>query len=329
MKILMLIFFCLSNYLFAEEKHTFYLQTGFGYAETKNANSAILEETNLKANALINSILFNRRSFTVPISKSDKEISEIQKSDPFSFTNLEYRYKDNLRFNLEHRLINHRDNSSTFVSILENQVAIIRNRFNSGLLESRSKVGISYYFPIFDFFKIGLGLNNYGIIHLNDRYSYGLSRSLERDYTVSKQKEYYYGFAPAVFLEWNPLKEIIVNFSYEVIDIKSSGSNIQAFRISNFRNNSYTYTTVQNKLKGSYNKLILIYRPLDWLGFHFGLVRELYQKVYGSEGFITSNYLSSDIYEKINFINNFVLQNGNFNQEIRYFYIQFEIRKGF
>ena len=76
-------------------------------------------------------------------------------------------------------------------------------------------------------------------------------------------------------LEFKFMSKFEIIYSFESVFLRSRN------------NQSFTYSVVptivyldkiENKLIGNFNKLVFIYRPFTWFGFHLGFVKEFYRK---------------------------------------------------
>lgn len=314
-------------FLFSEEDHRIYFQSGWGYGTVKNANDEITKKYYTQDGIAYAGL--NQGNY-IPIQTNENKERSVYPRRPRyipSQNNLEYRYKNRFRLYLEHRIFNTKSYESDFVYLpskdVSNGLISKKNYFQ----EERYKLGGAYFIPLFDFLNIGILGNYYAIGQLS---SYTKNVEINPKFSsflYGQKKEYFYGFVPGISLELKIKSSIEILYSFEYVQLNSDGSNTNSlymFPVIFYKNK------ISNTILGNFNKLVFIYRPVQWFGIHLGLVRETYQKRYGKDTYIGTNsatFLNS--YVTDNLISNFILQTNHFHQALNYAYLQFEVSKGF
>jgi hypothetical protein len=288
----------------------------------QDSNEKIRSDLSSQSSFLNSNLLNNVSSFTYEPVETDS--SSVYSRGFLGMSNLEYRYKDKLRFEFEMRNLKSKPIYSQSILFFNSNVRGLEFAENKGMYDSRGKLGFSYFFPILSTLNLGLGLNIHDISQFTYHYEYNyISNRVfpSRNFDIT---ENYNGFAPMISLEWKPVSGISFIWSADSIYLRSYRSKRVSI-VENGRDDFYSISNLQNKIRGTFHKLAFIYRPYSFLGIHFGLVRENYRKLFGSAGFITTLYLNDDQYKLNNLIRDKVLQSNQYIHNLEFFYFQVEL----
>lgn len=312
-----------------KENHRIYFQTGYGYGNLENANNEISKKYNTK-NGVAYSAL-NQGDY-IPIQITEDKPNSVYSSQKRlkwlpSQNNFEYRYKNNFRIYLEHRIFDSNGYENNYAYLPSKNVS--SGYLNSKTIffqEERYKFGGAYFLSIFENLSIGLLGNYYALQQLSSKMNRIELNPYYSRLHIAAKTEQFYGWVPGIALEFKFMSKFEIIYSFESVFLRSRN------------NQSLTYSVVptivyldkiENKLIGNFNKLVFIYRPFTWFGLHLGFVKEFYRKKYGSDIYVSTSAIAQTAYVTDLIISNSILRSNHFNQNLNYAYLQFEFSKGF